>query len=147
MITSKVGFYAVVARCWGWSLGIWFISFSQAAGNQPSAPQISNVPSDQCELQCHSKYGANMAANQLVQTRIDGTIKDEAAAVLAAMGLTVSDAVRLMLTKVAKEHALPFDPVTAPNATTIAAIKQARAGKLPRAKSIADLKKALSARD
>ena len=72
-----------------------------------------------------------MAANQLVQTRIDGAIKSEAAAVLAAMGLTVSDAVRLMLTKVAKEHALPFDPLI-PNATTIAAIKQARAGKLPR---------------
>ena len=34
-----------------------------------------------------------MAANQLVQTRIDGAIKEEAAAVLAAMGLTVSDAV------------------------------------------------------
>jgi len=36
-----------------------------------------------------------MAANQLVQARIDGTIKEEAAAVLATMGLTVSDAVRL----------------------------------------------------
>ncbi len=38
-----------------------------------------------------------MAANQLVQTRIDGAIKAEAAAVLAAMGLTVSDAVRRSL--------------------------------------------------
>lgn len=70
-----------------------------------------------------------MAANQLVQTRIDGAIKEEAAAVLAAMGLTVSDAVRLMLTKVAHEHALPFDPLI-PNATTIAAMKEARAGNL-----------------
>ena len=87
-----------------------------------------------------------MAANQLVQARIDGAIKTEAAAVLAAMGLTVSDAVRLMLTKVAKEHALPFDPLI-PNATTIAAIKEARAGKLPRAKSIADLKATLHAGD
>ena len=87
-----------------------------------------------------------MAANQLVQARIDGAIKTEAAAVLAAMGLTVSDAVRLMLTKVAKEQALPFDPLI-PNATTIAAIKEARAGKLPRAKSIADLKAALHAGD
>ena len=88
-----------------------------------------------------------MAANQLVQARIDGAIKHEAAAVLAAMGLTVSDAVRLLLTKVANEHTLPFDPLTTPNAITIAAIKQARAGKLPRAKSIADLKKALNAGD
>ncbi|MEQ1814751.1 MAG: type II toxin-antitoxin system RelB/DinJ family antitoxin, partial [Candidatus Nitrotoga sp.] len=52
-----------------------------------------------------------MAANQLVQVRIDGAIKEEAAVVLAAMGLTVSDAVRLMLTKVAREHALPFNPL------------------------------------
>ena len=38
-----------------------------------------------------------MAANQLVQARIDGAIKEEAAAVLAAIGLNVSDAVRLLL--------------------------------------------------
>ncbi len=87
-----------------------------------------------------------MAANQLVQTRIDGAIKEEAAAVLAAMGLTVSDAVRLLLTKVAREHALPFDPLI-PNATTIAAMKEARAGNLPQVNSIADLKAALNAED
>ena len=70
-----------------------------------------------------------MAANKLIQTRIDGTIKEQAAAVLAAVGLTVSDAVRLLLTKVAHEHALPFDPLI-PNATTIAAMKEARRGNL-----------------
>ncbi|WP_420238810.1 type II toxin-antitoxin system RelB/DinJ family antitoxin [Telmatobacter bradus] len=70
-----------------------------------------------------------MAANALVQTRIDGTIKDEAAIVLEAIGLTVSDAVRLMLTRVAREKALPFEPLI-PNETTIAAMKDARAGKL-----------------
>jgi DNA-damage-inducible protein J len=87
-----------------------------------------------------------MAANQLVQTRIDGTIKAEAAAVLAAMGLTVSDAVRLMLTRVAREHALPFDPLI-PNAATVAAMMEARAGNLPRANSIEELKNALNADD
>ena len=87
-----------------------------------------------------------MAANQLVQTRIDGAIKEEAAAVLAAMGLTVSDAVRMMLTKVAHERALPFDPLI-PNATTISAMKEARAGNLPRANSIEELKTALRADD
>lgn len=87
-----------------------------------------------------------MAANQLVQTRIDGAIKEEAATVLAAMGLTVSDAVRLLLTKIAREHALPFDPLI-PNATTIAAMKEARAGNLPRVNNIADLKAALNAGD
>jgi DNA-damage-inducible protein J len=87
-----------------------------------------------------------MVANQLIQTRIDKVIKDEAATVLAAMGLTVSDAVRLLLTKVAREHALPFDPLI-PNETTIAAMKEARAGNLPRVKSIKELKKALNAGD
>jgi DNA-damage-inducible protein J len=87
-----------------------------------------------------------MAANRLVQTRIDGTIKAEAAAVLAAMGLTVSDAVRLMLTRVAREHALPFDPLI-PNAATVAAMMEARAGNLPRANSIEELKNALNADD
>ena len=87
-----------------------------------------------------------MAANQIVQARIDGAIKEEAATVLAAMGLTISDAVRLMLTKVAHDHALPFDPLI-PNATTIAAMKEARAGNLPRVSSMADLKKALNEGD
>ena len=87
-----------------------------------------------------------MSANQLVQARINGAIKEEAASVLAAMGLTVSDAVRLLLTKIAHEHALPFDPLI-PNATTIAAMKESRAGNLPRADSIAELKSALHADD
>ncbi len=87
-----------------------------------------------------------MAANQIVQARIDGAIKAEAAAVLAAMGLTVSDAVRLMLTRVAREHALPFDPLI-PNETTIAAMKEARAGNLPSVTSIEALKNALRADD
>lgn len=87
-----------------------------------------------------------MAANQLVQARINGAIKEEAATVLAAMGLTVSDAVRLLLTKIAKEHALPFDPLI-PNATTIAAMREVRAGNLPRVNGIADLKAALNADD
>jgi DNA-damage-inducible protein J len=59
-------------------------------------------------------------------------------------GLDRPDAVRLMLTKVAKEHALPFDPLI-PNARTIAAIKEARAGKLLRAKNVTDLRAALNA--
>jgi DNA-damage-inducible protein J len=87
-----------------------------------------------------------MAANQLIQARIDGAIKAEASAVLAAMGLTVSDAVRLMLTRVAREHALPFDPLI-PNATTVAAMREARAGNLPRVNSIEDLMAELDADD
>lgn len=87
-----------------------------------------------------------MAANAVVRARIDEQIKEEATVVLAAMGLTLSDAVRLLLTKVAHEHALPFDPLI-PNATTIAAMKETRAGNLPRANSIAELMADLNADD
>jgi len=87
-----------------------------------------------------------MAANQLVQARLDGAIKEEASAVLAAMGLTVSDAVRLLLTKVAREKALPFEPLV-PNATTIAAMKEARKGGLPRFTNVKALIDDLNAGD
>jgi DNA-damage-inducible protein J len=50
-----------------------------------------------------------MAANALVQTRIDPAVKEKAATVLDELGLTVSDAVRIMLTRTANEGALPFD--------------------------------------
>ena len=87
-----------------------------------------------------------MAANQLVQARIDGAIKAEASAVLAAMGLTLSDAVRLMLTKVAHDKALPFEPLI-PNAVNIQAMKDARAGKVTKAASIEGLFADLNADD
>jgi len=58
----------------------------------------------------HGAY--KMPANALVQTRIDSAIKEEASIVLQAIGLTVSDAVRLMLTRVARDKALPFEPLT-----------------------------------
>ena len=66
-----------------------------------------------------------MAANAVVRARIDEHIKEEASAVLATMGLTVSDAFRIMLTRIAREKALPFEPLV-PNAETIAAMKEAR---------------------
>jgi len=49
-----------------------------------------------------------MAGSALVQTRIDPALKKRATAVLDDIGLTVSDAVRILLTRVAKEGALPF---------------------------------------
>ena len=76
--------------------------------------------------------------NQLVQARIDAAVKEEAAAVLAAMGLTVSGAVRLLLTKVAHEKALPFSPLV-PNAETIEAMREARRGNLPQFTTVEDL--------
>ena len=50
-----------------------------------------------------------MAATAFVRARIDEALKNEAAAVLADMGLTVSDLVRIVLTRVAKDKALPFE--------------------------------------
>ena len=69
-----------------------------------------------------------MATNTVVRARIDEHIKEEASVVLAAMGLTVSDAFRIMLTRVAREKALPFEPLI-PNGETIQAMKDARSGK------------------
>jgi len=48
-----------------------------------------------------------MAANSLVQTRIESEVKEKASAILEKMGLTVSDAVRILLTRIANEGGLP----------------------------------------
>lgn len=87
-----------------------------------------------------------MAATAVIQTQIDGAVKDEAAAVLASMGLTVSDAVRLMLTRVATEHALPFDPLI-PNAETVEAMLEARRGNLQSFDTVEDLIADLNAKN
>jgi DNA-damage-inducible protein J len=63
------------------------------------------------------------------EPRIDEKTKAEASAVLAAMGLTVSDAFRLLMVRVAKEKAPLFEPLT-PNAATVRAMKEAGWGKL-----------------
>ena len=70
-----------------------------------------------------------MPSNSIVRARVDEAIKEEASVVLAAMGLTVSDAFRMMLIRIAREKALPFEPLV-PNAQTIAAMKEARKGGL-----------------
>jgi DNA-damage-inducible protein J len=70
-----------------------------------------------------------MTQNSVVRARIDEATKTEAAAVLASMGLSLSDAFRLLLKRVAAEKALPFEPLV-PNDETIAAMKAARRGDL-----------------
>lgn len=76
-----------------------------------------------------------MTTDVLIQTQIDDAVQTEAATVLAAMGLTISDAIRLMLIKVALDHKLPFDPFV-PNAETIAAMEEARTGQLQSAETV-----------
>ncbi|HEY6304817.1 MAG TPA: type II toxin-antitoxin system RelB/DinJ family antitoxin [Terriglobales bacterium] len=61
-----------------------------------------------------------MATTEMVHVRIDKRTKARAAKALAAMGLSVSDAVRVLLTRVAAEKSLPFE-VKTPNAATAAA--------------------------
>ncbi len=87
-----------------------------------------------------------MPANAVVRARIDEHIKEEATVVLASMGLTVSDAFRMMLTRVAREKALPFEPLV-PNKETIQAMKEARAGNLPSFASPDELMADLNADD
>ena len=67
-------------------------------------------------------------ATTMVHIRIDQKTKDRASKKLAAMGLSLSDAVRMLLVRVAAEDALPFE-VKVPNATTVKAMRAAEQGK------------------
>ena len=70
-----------------------------------------------------------MPENSVVRARINERTKREATAALKKIGLTVSDAFRLLLVRVAAEKALPFEPLN-PNTESIAAMKAARRGEL-----------------
>ncbi|WP_297478021.1 type II toxin-antitoxin system RelB/DinJ family antitoxin [Ferrovum sp.] len=80
-----------------------------------------------------------MAASAFVRARIDEGLKQEAAAVLADMGLTVSDVVRIVLTKVAKDKALPFDMRVPNKLTAQTLVKSERGEDVHLAKDINDL--------
>ena len=69
-----------------------------------------------------------MSADTVVRARIDSDTKVRATEVLDAMGLSVSDAIRLLLLRVADEKRLPF-AVQVPNATTLKAMKELNEGK------------------
>ena len=80
----------------------------------------------------------SMATNAVVRSRISADVKEKAAAVLEEMGLTVSDVMRIVLTRVAKENALPFD--LKPNKLTRDTMrKTAKGEEIHRAKNAADL--------
>ena len=87
-----------------------------------------------------------MSANAVVRARIDERVKAEAAAVLDTMGLTVSDAFRMMMKRIAAEKALPFSPLV-PNAETIAAMEEHLHGPLPRVNTVEELLAELHADD
>jgi DNA-damage-inducible protein J len=85
-------------------------------------------------------------ADTYVRARIDSATKERAAEALAAMGLSISDAIRLLMLRVVDERRLPFE-VKAPNATTRKAITELEAGKGKRFTSIAALMADLNAND
>ena len=79
-----------------------------------------------------------MASDTVVRARIDRDVKAKAAKVLAEMGLSVSDAIRLLLVRVAVEQALPFE-VKVPNVDTRAAMAELERGGGISFDSVADL--------
>lgn len=85
-------------------------------------------------------------ATTMVHVRIDEKVKKAATKALAAMGLSVSDLVRLTMTRVASEKALPFE-VRVPNAKTVEAIREGRRGGLKAHASVAGLMADLNADD
>jgi DNA-damage-inducible protein J len=66
------------------------------------------------------------ASTEMIHVRVDAATKEQAQEALSQMGLTVSDAVRLLLKRIVIEQALPIE-LKVPNAATRAAILEARA--------------------
>jgi DNA-damage-inducible protein J len=67
-----------------------------------------------------------MTSTAFVRARIDEKLKDEASEVLGELGLTVSDIVRMTLTRIAEDHAVPME-LKVPNTATRAAMQESRA--------------------
>jgi DNA-damage-inducible protein J len=78
----------------------------------------------------------------MVHIRVDEKVKAKATAALDSMGISVSDAVRMLLARVATEKAMPFE-VRVPNAKTVKAMQEADAGKGKRYRSAAEALKDL----
>jgi len=86
------------------------------------------------------------AANTYVRARIDSATKERAADTLAAMGMSISDAIRLLMVRVVDERRLPFE-IKAPNAATRKAIAELESGKAKRFASVRGLLADLHADD
>ncbi len=93
-------------------------------------------------------YGVQMmtTANTYVRARIDAGTKARAAAALEAMGLSVSDAIRLLMLRIADERCLPFE-VKAPSKSSRLALAEIEAGSVERFASVDDLMADLHADD
>jgi DNA-damage-inducible protein J len=78
-------------------------------------------------LHCSANGIRKMVADTIVRARIDTETKDEAAKALAAMGLSVSDYIRMALIRVARDKAIPF-PVKVPNSLTAETLRMSERG-------------------
>lgn len=99
-----------------------------------------------CSYNVATTKGDVMKADAIVRARVSEATKLEAAAIFEAAGMTISDAIRMMLIRVVEDRALPFEPVR-PNAKTVRAIKAVRAGNVKKAKNSKQLLEKLNARD
>lgn len=86
------------------------------------------------------------SAETYVRARIDAATKERASAALAEMGLSVSDAIRLLMRRVAEERRLPFD-VKVPSASSRQALAEIDAGEVERFANLDDLMADLHADD
>jgi DNA-damage-inducible protein J len=82
----------------------------------------------------------------MIHVRVDQKLKTKAVKTLDAMGLSLSDVVRLLLKRIAAEKALPFE-VRVPNAVTRSAMEEVRSGNLRTASSVRELMDQLNAED
>jgi len=82
----------------------------------------------------------------MIHVRVVQKLKTKAAKTLDAMGLSLSDVVRLLLKRIAAEQALPFE-VRVPNAVTKAGMEEIRRGNLQTASNVAELMGQLNAED
>lgn len=87
-----------------------------------------------------------MPENAVVRARIDEKTKKKATRVLKSMGLTPSGAFRLMMTRVAKENALPFE-LRIPNAETVDAMEAGLRGDVTTVATVDELFQKLNAKD
>ncbi len=85
-------------------------------------------------------------ADTYVRARIDTGTKERAAEALDAMGLSIADAIRLLMFRIAEERRLPFE-VKVPNAATREAIAELEAGKGKRFENVEALMADLNADD
>ena len=87
-----------------------------------------------------------MAADSIVRARIPSDLKQEATDVLAHMGFSVSDAIRMLMVRIAREKAMPFE-ARVPNDVTLQAIAELSDGRSSRAADVTQLMAQLNADD